>query len=265
MKKNLLKPINNNVLNKNSNKNLLKNNNKRISINSIDNYNRSFSTSFSSRRITLNNDFKIPTIKIIDKKIMNTENKNDIIYNKEIIYNPNINNDNNLNKLNNTNNYMNLTTSNFYNIIPTVGVQIKENDQLKNGGLNFNTVYGRMSIKEYEILKEKYNKGIYENTSKNLNSNINSDKKINYIKKENNENNINKINKNNIYLNNNNIFSKDENDFNNIININDSNKILNENLFKNKKPREIKSIYSLNNKNHHKKNIEPISRFKKNN
>ena len=79
---------------------------------------------------------------------------------------------------------MNLTTSNFYNIIPTVGVQIKENDQLKNGGLNFNTVYGRMSIKEYEILKEKYNKGIYENTSKNLNSNINLDKKLIILKKK---------------------------------------------------------------------------------
>jgi len=263
MKKNFLKPINNNVLNKNSNKNLIKNNNKRISINSIDNYNRSYSTSFSSRRITLNNDFKIPTIKIIDKKIINTDNNNYINSNKEIIYNPNINNTNNLNKLNYSNNKMNLTTSNFYNIIPTVGVQIKENDQLKNGGLNFNTVYGRMSIKEYEILKEKYNKGNFENNSKNYSSNINSDKKTNYIKKENKETNIDNIHKNNIYTNNNNIFSKDENDFNNFININDNNKILNENLFKNKKPREIKSIYSLNNKKHIKKNIEPISRIKK--
>ena len=155
---------------------------------------------------------------------------------------------------------MYLTTSNFHNIIPTVGVQIKENDQLKNGGLNFNTFYGRMSIKEYEILKEKYNKNNFEKTS-----NI-SDKKINYIKTENKAKKINNIYKNNVNTNINNIFSKDEIEFNNIINLNDNNnKILNENLFKNKKSKEIKSFYSLNNKNIKKKNVEPISRIKKNN
>ena len=260
MRKNLLKPINNKILNKNSIKNILKNNNKRISINSIDNYNRSYSTSFNTRRITLNNDFQIPTIKIIDKNIINTEKNFDINKNKEIIYNSNINNSNNLNNLNTIKNNMYLTTSNFHNIIPTVGVQIKENDQLKNGGLNFNTFYGRMSIKEYEILKEKYNKNNCEKTS-----NI-SDKKINYMKTENNAKKNNNIYKNNVNTNINNIFSKDEIEFNNIINLNDNNnKILNENLFKNKKSKEIKSFYSLNNKNIKKKNVEPISRIKKNN
>ena len=258
MRKNLLKPINNKILNKNSNKNLLKNNNKRITINSIDNYNRSYSTSFNTRRITLNNDFQIPTIKIIDKNIINTEKNFDINKNKEIIYNSNINNSNNLNNLNTIKNNMYLTTSNFHNIIPTVGVQIKENDQLKNGGLNFNTFYGRMSIKEYEILKEKYNKNNFEKTSNT------SDKKINFVKTENNAKKNNNIYKNNINSNINNIFSKDEIEFNNIINLNDNNnKILNENLFKNKNSKEIKSFFSFNNKNLKKKNVEPISRIKK--
>ena len=159
MKKNLLKPINNNkILNKNSNKNILKNSNNRISINSIDNYNRSFSTSFNTRRITLNNDFKMATIKISDKIITNNKKINEINNKEDIIYNIKTVDDNNI-KNNIDKNIINMTSSDFNKIIPSVGVRIKENDQYKNGGLNFNNKYGRMSTKEYEILKEKYNKG----------------------------------------------------------------------------------------------------------
>ena len=41
-------------------------------------------------------------------------------------------------------------------MIPEVGVRINEEDQTKNGGLNFQNQYGRMSVKQYEKIREYY-------------------------------------------------------------------------------------------------------------
>ena len=49
-----------------------------------------------------------------------------------------------------------LSGSNYQNIIPNIGVMIKEENKSKTGGMNFKNQFGRMSMKEYELLKEKY-------------------------------------------------------------------------------------------------------------
>ena len=49
-----------------------------------------------------------------------------------------------------------ISGSNYQNIIPEVGVKINEEDKTKNGGLNFQKVSGRMSVKQYEKIREYY-------------------------------------------------------------------------------------------------------------
>ena len=49
-----------------------------------------------------------------------------------------------------------ISGSNYQNIIPEVGVKINEEDKTKNGGLNFQKVSGRMSVKQYERIREYY-------------------------------------------------------------------------------------------------------------
>ena len=49
-----------------------------------------------------------------------------------------------------------ISGSNYQNMIPEVGVKINEEDQTKNGGLNFQNQYGRMSVKQYEKIREYY-------------------------------------------------------------------------------------------------------------
>ena len=81
-----------------------------------------------------------------------------------------------------------IVNSNYSNIIPEVGVRIKVNDQSKNGGLNFKNQFGRMSMKEYEILREQYmGKGNEKNHP--INSLSNQD-----IKYKNDNSNLNDIN-----------------------------------------------------------------------
>ena len=43
-------------------------------------------------------------------------------------------------------------------MIPNVGVRILEENKSKNGGLDFKNQFGRMSMKEYELLRKKYAK-----------------------------------------------------------------------------------------------------------
>ena len=68
--------------------------------------------------------------------------------------------------------------------MPNVGVRIQEEDKSKTGGLDFKNQFGRMSMKEYELLRQKY----AQNNDHNYKNDIH-----NY---DNNYNNINKINEN---------------------------------------------------------------------
>ena len=119
--------------------------------------------------------------------------------------------------------------SNYQNIVPNVGVRIQEEDKTKTGGLDFKNQFGRMSMKEYELLRKKYaqknepnfNKNDYnfncnyENNYNNNNRNIEKERwkrsetydkaKLYQINNINSDNqNSNEKNKNNIYLNSNN-------------------------------------------------------------
>ena len=49
-----------------------------------------------------------------------------------------------------------ISGSNYQNIIPEVGAKINEEDKTKNEGLNFQKVSGRMSVKQYEKIREYY-------------------------------------------------------------------------------------------------------------
>ena len=106
---------------------------------------------------------------------------NQITQNKNIIKNPDIELDKNQTKIEPKKNIL-ISGSNYQNIIPNVGVYIKEEDKSKNGGLDFKNQFGRMSMKEYELLRRKYaqnnetnfhiNDYNYDN---NFNNNINED------------------------------------------------------------------------------------------
>ena len=111
--------------------------------------------------------------------------------------------------------------SNYQNIVPNVGVRIQEEDKSKTGGLDFKNQFGRMSMKEYELLRRKYAQNNETNTHKN-------DYNFDY-----NNNNYNNINPNNererykrseTYNKNNHYFL---NDINREIQDNDNNKLIN--------------------------------------
>ena len=89
-------------------------------------------------------------------------------------------------------------------------MRIQEENQSKNGGLDFKNQFGRMSMKEYEMLRQKYSQhnndmnrqnnyyykdiNTNENTNKDLNSDYNAINYNNYENKNvnNNENNNDK-------------------------------------------------------------------------
>ena len=173
-----------------------------------------------------------------------------------------------------------LSGSNYQNIIPNVGVRILEENKSKNGGLDFKNQFGRMSMKEYELLRKKY-ANIYESNHHNMNNfNINENKDIYnyYTNKDKNElkeenvikrahtydinNDINKSSQeipnkdsniiyNNIYdrINDNHIHNNglkyydwEEKESKNSL-INNGNKIINENLFKKNNNKRKHSLY----------------------
>ena len=173
-----------------------------------------------------------------------------------------------------------LSGSNYQNIIPNVGVRILEENKSKNGGLDFKNQFGRMSMKEYELLRKKYTNN-YESNHHNMNNfNINENKDIYnyYTNKDKNElkeenvikrahtydinNDINKSSQeipnkdsniiyNNIYdrINDNHIHNNglkyydwEEKESKNSL-INNGNKIINENLFKKNNNKRKHSLY----------------------
>ena len=161
--------------------------------------------------------------------------------------------------------------SNYQNIVPNVGVRIQEEDKSKTGGLDFKNQFGRMSMKEYELLKQKYtqnNDRNYKNDIYNYDSNYNNINKIeenekwkrsqtfekrNYQKIKDNNKEVHETNNqiiNNLYLNSNNYhihniglkhYDWGSDEKKPIPEFNGGNKILNENLFK----RNIKKKHSI--------------------
>ena len=122
-----------------------------------------------------------------------------IIHNENDITNNQINQNSNKNVIKNPENELNdniqttieskkdilVSGSNYQNIVPNVGVRIQEEDKTKTGGLEFKNQFGRMSMKEYELLRRKY----AQNNESNYNKN---DYNFNYD-----NNNYNNTNKNN--------------------------------------------------------------------
>ena len=122
-----------------------------------------------------------------------------IIHNENDITNNQINKNSNKNVIKNPENELNdniqttieskknilVSGSNYQNIVPNVGVRIQEEDKTKTGGLEFKNQFGRMSMKEYELLRRKY----AQNNESNYNKN---DYNFNYD-----NNNYNNTNKNN--------------------------------------------------------------------
>ena len=99
---------------------------------------------------------------------------NQINQNKNIIKNPDVELDKNQTKIESKKNIL-ISGSNYQNIIPNVGVYIKEEDKSKNGGLDFKNQFGRMSMKEYELLRRKYVQNNETNFHKNdYNNNYNN-------------------------------------------------------------------------------------------
>ncbi len=173
---------------------------------------------------------------------------------EEIIYNP-IKDEEIRPFTSSSNNRQFTSVPNFNNIIPEIGVRIGIGNQSKNGGLNFKNQYGRMSTKEYEILREKYmGKGNeknhpihsinsqdfnYKNENTNLNYNNNNEIYSNY---NNSKKNVQGSNDKIINYNwNNNTDNNSINNNNNLDNIPRTGKIMNENLFKNRTSKGIKS------------------------
>ena len=72
-------------------------------------------------------------------------------------------------------------------MIPNVGVRILEENKSKNGGLDFKNQFGRMSMKEYELLRKKYAKNNEYNYS--VTNNYNNNNENNYNEYTNNKNN----------------------------------------------------------------------------
>jgi hypothetical protein len=60
-----------------------------------------------------------------------------------------------------------ISGSNYQNIVPNVGVRIQEEDKSKTGGLDFKNQFGRMSMKEYELLRKRYAQNNESNSNKN--------------------------------------------------------------------------------------------------
>ena len=217
---------------------------------------------------------------VIKEFIIPGENNHDNISvpNSDIIKNPESEDNKEIIKMAKKN--ILLSGSNYQNIIPNVGVRILEENKSKNGGLDFKNQFGRMSMKEYELLRKKYANN-YESNHHNMNNfNINENNDIYnyYTNKDKNElkeenvikrahtydinNDINKSSQeipnkdsniiyNNIYdrINDNHIHNNglkyydwEEKESKNSL-INNGNKIINENLFKKNNNKRKHSLY----------------------
>ena len=156
--------------------------------------------------------------------------------------------------------------------MPEVGVKINEEDKSKNGGLNFQNTYGRMSVKQYEKIRAYYmGKNYSQNPYKQPiippgNSNMHLSKiadqnlfKVDEEKKNKNEKNKNDASElmaQNWKISNYNWDNVDYS-FNNLaqgfqvqgLNPNDNKVINNENLFKPKKYNVKRNKYNKNSEN----------------
>lgn len=125
-----------------------------------------------------------------DDGIKNNQMK--AISNKDIIKNPQAEIDQDFQTKFETKKNILVSGSNYQNIIPNVGVRIQEEDKSKTGGLDFKNQFGRMSMKEYEMLRKKYAQNNESYSQKNnYNYENNYDYNNNYDNIYNNQNKIN--------------------------------------------------------------------------
>lgn len=92
-----------------------------------------------------------------------------------------------------------LSGSNYNKMVPEVGVVVKQDNQSKNGGLNFQNQFGKMSVKEYEQLRAMYMNGGSSSNSSNYSSNMSSQyNNSNYVivRDNHSERSVNNINSN---------------------------------------------------------------------
>ena len=229
-------------------------------------------------KIVIINYIEFSSNVIIKEFIIPGENNNNNISspNSDIIKNPDNESNKEIKKI--PKKSVLLSGSNYQNIIPNVGVRILEENKSKNGGLDFKNQFGRMSMKEYELLRKKYTSNNESNhyNINNFNNNENNDtydfytnkKKIelkeeNVIKRthtyditDNNKNSqeipnkepdilysniYDRINDNHIHNNGLKYYDWEEKESKNSL-INNGNKIINENLFK-KSYKRKRSLY----------------------
>ena len=88
--------------------------------------------------------------------VIKNTNVEDKYFNNSNIYN---NSNNNHSKDNKSASSIVLSGSNYNKMVPEVGVVVKQDNQSKNGGLNFQNQFGKMSVKEYEQLRAMYMNG----------------------------------------------------------------------------------------------------------
>lgn len=127
--------------------------------------------SFQTDFITASTEIKDKTIKSNDNNLVKG-NLSPI--NKEVIIKNTSKEETIFNKTNvNNKNTPVFSGSNYNKMVPEVGVIVKQDNQIKNGGLNFQNQFGKMSVKEYEQLRAMYMNG-NNNTNK-------KDNKDNYV------------------------------------------------------------------------------------
>ena len=134
--------------------------------------------------ITANTIIKDKTIKSNDDNNLNKGSTSPLVNTgKEVVikntnvedkYFNNNNNNSNHTKDNKSASSIILSGSNYNKMVPEVGVVVKQDNQSKNGGLNFQNQFGKMSVKEYEQLRAMYMNGGSSSNSSNYSLNMSS-------------------------------------------------------------------------------------------
>jgi hypothetical protein len=149
--------------------------------------------------ITANTIIKDKTIKSNDDNNLNKGTTSPLVNTGKEVVIKNINVEDKYFNNNNNNIYNNhtkdnksassiiLSGSNYNKMVPEVGVVVKQDNQSKNGGLNFQNQFGKMSVKEYEQLRAMYMNGgsssnRYSKYSKDNYSRVNNSNETELVK-----------------------------------------------------------------------------------
>lgn len=115
---------------------------------------------FRTTMPTFQTDFITPSTSIKDKTI-NSNDKNIPMrtlspINKETVIKNTSSEEANIDDVMNKTFSTSFSSSLYNKLIPEVGVIVKQDNQVINGGLNFHNQFGKMSVKEYEQLRAMY-------------------------------------------------------------------------------------------------------------